>query len=88
MARGWESKAVEAQIEESNSEPSRNESPVSVEEQQSKNKKSDLILSRKHVLQQLERSTSERYSELLRRSLADLDAQIAEISISHLAVGT
>jgi hypothetical protein len=83
MARVWESKSVEAQIEESNSEPSRNESPASAEEKQSKNKKSDLILilSREHVLQQLERSTSERYSELLRRSLADLDAQIAEISI-------
>jgi len=35
------------------------------------------MLSRKHVLQQLERSASERYSQLLRRTLADLDAQIA-----------
>jgi len=77
MARGWESKSVEAQIEESISEPSRNEVPASAEELQSRNKKTDLVLSRKHVLQQLERSTSERYSELLRRTLADLDAQIA-----------
>jgi len=37
------------------------------------------MLSRKRVLQQLECSTSERYSELLRRTLADLDAQIAEL---------
>jgi hypothetical protein len=37
------------------------------------------MLSRKRVLQQLERSASERYSELLRRTLADLDAQLAAL---------
>ena len=81
MARGWESKSVEAQIEESISEPSRSKTPpVSAEELQSKSKKKDLMLSRKRVLQQLERSSSERYSELLHRTLADLEAQIAELS--------
>ena len=81
MARGWESKSVEAQIEESISEPARNENrPVSPEELQSRNTKYGLMLSRKHLLQQLERSTSERYSELLRQTLADLDAKIAALS--------
>lgn len=80
MARGWESKSVEAQIEESISEPSRNENrAASPEEQRSRDKKNGLLLSRKRVLQQLERSTSERYSELLRQTLADLDAQIAAL---------
>jgi len=79
MARGWESKSVEAQIEESLSEPSRNRPPASAEELQSRNKKADLVLSRKHVLQQLDRSTDECYSELLRRTLADLDAKIAAL---------
>ena len=79
MARGWESKSVEAQIEESLSEPSRNPVSASAEERQSGNKKTGLLLSRKHVLQQLERSTDERYSDLLRRTLADLDAQIASL---------
>ena len=46
---------------------------------QSRNRKAGLMLSRKHVLQQLERSTDERYSELLRRSLADLDVQLAAL---------
>ena len=86
MARGWESKSVEAQIEASNSEPSRNQAPASAEELQSRNKKTDLMLSRKRVLQQLERSSSERYSELLRRTLADLDEQIAALpSLSGIA---
>ena len=80
MARGWESKSVEAQIEESIAEPSRNETrAASAEELQSRNKKAGLMLSRKRVLQQLERSADERYSEQLRRSLADLDAQIAAL---------
>jgi hypothetical protein len=81
MARGWESKSVEAQIEESNSESSANEDQaVSFEDRQVLIRKKDLILSRKRVLQQLEGSTSDRYSELLRRTLADLESQIAELN--------
>lgn len=81
MARGWESKSVEAQIEESSSESSANEDQVlSFEERQVLIRKKDLILSRKRVLQQLEGSTSDRYSEFLRRTLADLESQIAELN--------
>jgi hypothetical protein len=80
MARGWESKSVEAQIEESLSESSHKENrSISAEERQSRSKKAALMLSHKHVLQQLERSTSERYSQLLRETLADLDVQIAAL---------
>jgi hypothetical protein len=80
MARGWESKSVEAQIEESDSEPSLSETrSCSAEEMQLQMKKADLELSRKLVLQQMERSDNERYSELLRRTLAGLDAQIAAL---------
>jgi len=80
MARGWESKSVEAQIEESDSEPSFGEShSCSPEETQLLMKKADLELSRKLVLQQMERSDSERYSELLRRTLAGLETQIAAL---------
>jgi hypothetical protein len=75
MARGWESKSVEAQIEESESS-SNPEYLGSPGDQQTKFKKNDLLLSRKRVLQQLENSNNERYSELLRRSLDDLDRQI------------
>lgn len=80
MARGWESKSVEAQIEESDSEPSLSETrSFSADEIQLQMKKADLELSRKLVLHQMERSDSERYSELLRRTLAGLDAQIAAL---------
>jgi hypothetical protein len=80
MARGWESKSVEAQLEEAESEPSNNAETLSAADRQAALKRNDLQLSRKRILQQLENSNSERYSELLRRTLADLDAQIAALS--------
>ncbi len=81
MARGWESKSVEAQIEESDSSSSSNpENVISAEDLQTQFKKKDLLLSRRRVLQQLEGSSNERYSDLLRRTLADLDVQIDSLS--------
>ena len=81
MARGWESKSVEAQIEEFDFEnPPNSEQQISVEERQTIFKKKDLMLSRKRILQQLERSPNERYSELLRRTLAGLDAELAALN--------
>jgi hypothetical protein len=79
MARGWESKSVEAQMEDNRSEPaegrqSNSPEPALVEEKQ---KKANLLLARRRVVQQLEISGSEKYSEMLRLSLADLDEQIA-----------
>jgi len=80
MARGWESKSVEAQIEESTFETSANQDHiVTAAELQAKMKQNDLVLSRRRIVQQLEHSNNERYSELLRRTLADLDAQIAAL---------
>jgi len=81
MARGWESKSVEAQIEESDFIPSAQPNlGLSAAEQQTTFKRNDLLLSRRGILQQLERSNSERYSELLRRALVDLDEQIAALA--------
>lgn len=81
MARGWESKSVEAQMEESvASAPAKSRAQLTPEELQLRKKKADLTLSRTRVVQQLAESTNERYSELLRRTLAALDQQIADLS--------
>lgn len=77
MARGWESKSVEAQIEESVTENTKKRVVMTPEELQKQRRKMDMELSRTHVVQQLEQSTDERYSELLRRTLAELDSQLA-----------
>lgn len=77
MARGWESKSVEAQIEEkSGSNQSDKASRPTSEEVAAKRKRANLLLSRKRILEQLSSSTSERYSEMLRRSLSDLEKQL------------
>lgn len=77
MARGWESKSVEAQIEEkSGANQSDKASRPTSDEVGAKRKKADLLLSRKRILEQLSSSTNERYSEMLRRALADLDEKL------------
>jgi hypothetical protein len=81
MARGWESKSVEAQMEESKAaQPASRKAALTPEQLQRQRKKVDLLLSRNRVAQQLAASGNERYSELLRRTLVELDAQIAELS--------
>jgi hypothetical protein len=81
MARGWESKSVEAQMEESvAAEPAKSKAQLTPEELLRRKKKADLMLSRSRVVQQLAESTNERYSELMRRTLAALDQQINALS--------
>ena len=79
MARGWESKSIVAQIEATNSSPSthKERSAPTAGQIQDQIRKANLQLSRSRILQQLQASSNERYSELLRRSLADLDGQLA-----------
>lgn len=68
-------------MEESNEpKPATRKAELSPEQLQQQRKKEDLALSRRHILQQLESSSQEQYSELLRRTLAELDKQLAELS--------
>jgi hypothetical protein len=81
MARGWESKSVEAQMEEAHAaRPTKAKLAHKAKLAQSQIKKADLVLSRSRVVQQLEHSTNDRFNELMRRTLADLDAQIASLA--------
>ena len=58
------------------SAPAKSRAQVTPEELQRRQKKADLRLSRSRIVQQLAASVNERYSELLRRTLAELDRQI------------
>ena len=71
---------MEAQVEESFSAAPAKKRVLSPEELQREHKRTELMLSRRHVAEQLEQSTNERYSEMLRRALADLDEQIAKLA--------
>jgi len=78
MARGWESKSVESQMEAAQTKPS-----PSTKTEQGDNgnarERQGLLLSRAYVLHQIESSTNQRYTESLRQALADLDQKLARL---------
>jgi hypothetical protein len=78
MARGWESKSVEAQQAEASEKSAKPRPPMSPEEAALWRKRESLRLTRQTVLQQLEASTHLRHRKLLQDSLADLDQKLKE----------
>ncbi len=82
MARGWESKAVEGQVQEFQSQEDRqNKKQVSQDQVETRRKRGVLLLSRARVEKQLQSSQGPRYREQLERALADLDAQLAQLPV-------
>ena len=83
MARGWESKEVESQIEAAELRAERKEkSRVSAEQVGRERESESLQLSRTRVVQDIEAATNPRYREMLQRSLAFLDEKIAALEAS------
>jgi len=84
MARGWESKAVEGQVQEFESKESRTQKrQLSQDQKEIKRKIEILLLSRARVEKELQSSENPRYREQLNRALIDLDAQIAKLKESE-----
>jgi hypothetical protein len=81
MARGWESKSVEDQIESAaaGKHVTTREPQLTSAEIQILRAKENLELSRTRVKRELATSANPRYQELLRRALADLDAKLAQL---------
>ena len=80
MAKGWESKSVEAQIEAAENHVRRPQPPpLSSTQLDLLRKRENLVLSRTRVIRDLENSENPRYQAILQRALADLDAQIAAL---------
>lgn len=76
VARGWESKSVEAQQAEATEKSSKRRAPMSVEEAARWRERESLRLSRQRVLQQLEASQNPRHRKLLEDTLAGLDEKL------------
>jgi hypothetical protein len=77
VARGWESKSVEGQIELAR-EKDRGASaaPITPEQRRRIREREDLELSRNRVLRELARATHPRHRELLEAALSHLDGKI------------
>jgi len=82
MARGWESKSVEAQQSEANEKPAQSRPRLTAEAAARLREREALRLSRQRVLQQLERATNARHRLLLESELADLDQRLAAMTSS------
>ncbi|HTC91821.1 MAG TPA: hypothetical protein VK699_00020 [Terriglobales bacterium] len=84
MARGWESKSVELQMDAAREKPpSAPNLPLTDQQKTLRQQRENLLMARSDVLHRIESSTNPRYSELLRQALKDLDAKIASLS-SHI----
>jgi hypothetical protein len=80
MARGWESKSVEAQIDMA--EAQRSAAPRKAHDPRNLDlirKKESLLLSRTRVVRDLKSARNPRYKAQLSKALADLDAQLSTI---------
>ena len=81
MARGWESKSVESQQEESvRDSEQRDFQQLTPEERARRERLASLELSRTRTLDQLERATGAAHRAMLKRTLLALERDIAEIS--------
>ena len=84
MARGWESKSVEAQQAEATEEKQRPRTRMSPEQAERHRRIEGLELSRRRVRQQLAAATDPRHRQILELALAELDGQINALKTSSL----
>ena len=79
MARGWESKSVEAQQAEAVDKSAPRRPKMSATEAAASREKESLRLSRQRVLQQIEASSNPRHRKLLEDALTDLEAELRRL---------
>lgn len=81
MARGWESKSVESQIDSFESRE-KVQSRLTAKQIECQRKKESLMLTRTRVLADIERSRHPRHRKMLEDSLAHIEGLIAGIDSS------
>ena len=82
MARGWESKSVESQQDLVRDEQNSQRQVLSEEAKEVQRKREGLLLSRTRVVKQIEASSNEQYTKVLRQALKELDQKIAVLEHS------
>ena len=82
MARGWESKSIEAQIDAAEvlQRSAAFENSPAPETLAVIRKKETILLSRTRVVRELNNAQNPRYIAVLKKALADLDAQLSTIA--------
>ena len=81
MARGWESKSVETQIDMAEDRGAVSRAKVlSDESLDLLRKKESILMSRTRVVRDLENAQNPRYRAVLSKALAGLDAQLSSLA--------
>jgi hypothetical protein len=75
MARGWESKAVEAQ-QDAAAETRRSSAPLSDEEIRKRTERATLMLARTRALSDLQHACAPAHRAMLEQAIADLDRRL------------
>jgi hypothetical protein len=78
MARGWESKSIEAQQAEANEKPSTPRARLSPEEAANHRQREGLRLSRQRIAQQLAIVQNPQHRKMLQDALAELDRKLSQ----------
>jgi hypothetical protein len=79
MARGWESKSVEQQIEDARMEPNQASAFNSDSEIELRQKREGLLLQRSRILQEMDSARNPRYQEMLKQNLQHIDTQLSSL---------
>jgi hypothetical protein len=79
MAKGWESKSVESQIESKDQQPTGGRRELTSEEKEIQRVRQGLLLSRTYVLRQIEASSNERYQQSLQQALNEIEEKIKKL---------
>ena len=76
MARGWESKSVEIQIEEAGTAKADDEKTQKTQDAEGGYKREGLMLQRARILQEMESARNPRYMKMLEEMLDHLDREL------------
>jgi hypothetical protein len=83
MARGWESKSVEDQIDAAKADRDAQIKPrLTPQQREQRELKQSLRLSRAQTLRRLNAATNDRYRAQLQSALDELDAQLAQCEVN------
>ena len=79
MARGWESKSIESQIEAAEERKSAaRAAAIDAAQVERKRQRDSLLLSRTRILNDIEQARNPKYQETLKAALKHLDDKLAE----------
>lgn len=81
MARGWESKDIESQVQDRNTvADNKAQGPKTAEQVKKEQEKRSLALSRTRILNSLESATHPNHRKSLEAALAHLDKKLSELN--------